>query len=221
MELLPLTFVTGWTSGVNAYATVLVLGLIERFHPMADIPDTLARLDVLIIAGILFLIEFVADKVPYIDSVWDSISTVIRPVVGATIGALMAGASGDLLTIMLASVGGITALVSHLTKASIRLAVNTSPEPVSNIGTSVAEDTVVIGATALAVANPIAAAVVVGLILIAGVLLALYLMSRVRRGWRTFRRWWARRGGSPAAATAGGAGDPADPDEPGGSSVRD
>ncbi|MGJ3507339.1 DUF4126 domain-containing protein [Enemella sp. A6] len=198
MELLPLSFVTGWSSGLNAYATVLVLGLIERIHPMAEIPDTLARLDVLIIAGVLFALEFFADKIPYVDSVWDSVSTVIRPIVGATIGALMAGASGDLWTIMLASVGGITALVSHLTKASIRLAVNTSPEPVSNIGTSVAEDTAAITATALAVTvvNPVVVAVVVALLLIASVALALYLMARVRRGWRAFRRWWARKRGT-------------------------
>lgn len=201
MELLPLSFVTGWSSGLNAYATVLVLGLIERIHPMAEIPDTLARLDVLIIAGVLFALEFFADKIPYVDSVWDSISTVIRPVVGATIGALLAGAHGDLWTIMLASVGGITALVSHLTKASIRLAVNTSPEPVSNIGTSMAEDTAVITATALAVTvvNPVVIAVVVAMLLIAGVALAIHLMTRVRRGWWAFRRWWSRRGGVPEA----------------------
>ena len=133
MEMLPAAFASGWASGINAWATVLVLGLIRRFSGIEGIPAGFERTDVLIVVGILCAIELVADKIPYIDSTWDAISTVIRPIAGAAIGALYAGANGDLAIITLASVGGITALVSHLTKSGIRLAVNTSPEPFTNV----------------------------------------------------------------------------------------
>ena len=192
MDLLPLTFTTGWASGINAYATVLVLGLLGRFAHMGDVPAGLQRTDVLIAAAVLTLIEFVADKVPYVDSVWDSVSTVIRPVAGATIGALMGGANGDLTTVMLASVGGLTALVSHLVKASLRLAINTSPEPASNIGMSLVEDTAAVGLTSFAVLNPLPAAIIAGLVLLIGVVVAISVFRRVRGGWRRFRAWYGR-----------------------------
>ncbi len=189
MELLPLAFTSGWTSGVNAYATVLLLGLLGRFAGIEEVPGGLERTDVLIAAAVLTLIEFVADKVPYVDSIWDGISTVVRPVAGAVIGALLAGGNGDLLTLTLASVGGVTALVSHLVRASLRLAVNTSPEPASNLGASLAGDVSVAGVTALAVLNPVVAAVLVALLLVAGIWLTVAVMGRVRRGGRAFRRW--------------------------------
>jgi Domain of unknown function (DUF4126) len=138
---------------------------------------------------VLTVIEFVADKVPYVDSIWDGVSTVVRPVAGAVIGALLAGGNGDLVTLTLASVGGITALVSHLVKAGLRLAINTSPEPASNIGASLVGDVSVAGVTAFAVINPVVAAIVVAVLLVAGVWLTLAVMGRVRRGWRAFRHW--------------------------------
>lgn len=189
MEMLPLAFTSGWTSGINAYATVLILGLIGRFTGVEDIPAGLQRTDVLIAAAVLTVVEFVADKVPYVDSIWDGVSTVVRPVAGAVIGALLAGGNGDLLTLTLASVGGVTALVSHLVKASLRLAINTSPEPVSNIGASLAGDVAVAGVSAAAVLNPVVAAVVVALLLVAGIWLTVAVLGRVQRGWRAFRRW--------------------------------
>jgi hypothetical protein len=189
MELLPLAFTSGWTSGINAYATVLFLGLLGRFAGVDEIPSGLERTDVLIAAGVLTVIEFVADKIPYVDSIWDGVSTVIRPIAGAVIGALLAGGNGDLLTLTLASVGGITALVSHLVKAGLRLAINTSPEPASNIGASLAGDVSVAGVTALAVLNPLVAAVVVAILLVVGIWVTVAVMGRVRRGWGAFRRW--------------------------------
>lgn len=94
MELLPLTFASGWASGINAYATVFVLGLLGRFLNTGGVPEGFQRTDVLIIMGVLALVEIVADKVPVVDSVWDVPSTVIRPIAGAVIGALIAGAQG-------------------------------------------------------------------------------------------------------------------------------
>ena len=156
MELLPLAFSAGWTSGINAYATVLILGLLGRFAGVEAIPAGLERTDVLIVAGVLTIVEFAADKIAYVDSIWDTISTVVRPVAGAVIGALLAGSNGDLVTLALASVGGVTALLSHLAKASLRLAINTSPEPVTNIGASLVGDVSVAGVAALAALNPVA-----------------------------------------------------------------
>ena len=91
MDALALTFSSGWASGINAYLVVLVLGLADRVDDFADIPDVLARWDVLAVAGFLYAMEFIADKIPYIDSTWDAISTAIRPTAGAVIGVLLAG----------------------------------------------------------------------------------------------------------------------------------
>jgi Domain of unknown function (DUF4126) len=189
MELLPLAFTSGWTSGINAYATVLTLGLLGRFAGIEEIPGGLQRTDVLVAATVLTVIEFVADKIPYVDSIWDGVSTVVRPVAGAVIGALLAGGNADLVTLTLASVGGVTALLSHLVKAGLRLAINTSPEPASNIGASLAGDVTVAGVTAFAVLNPVAGAVLVAILLVVGAWFTVAVMGRVHRGWQAFRRW--------------------------------
>ncbi|WP_300078390.1 DUF4126 domain-containing protein [Propioniciclava sp.] len=198
MEMLPAAFASGWASGINAWATVLVLGLIGRFSGIEGIPAGFERTDVLVVVGILCAIELVADKIPYIDSTWDAISTVIRPIAGAAIGALYAGANGDLAIITLASVGGITALVSHLTKSGIRLAVNTSPEPFTNVAASSAGDVTVTGMATLIALAPVAAAVVAGILLVLGLIVLAFLVHRIRRGWLAFQRW--RRRDSPAPA---------------------
>ena len=193
-----MTFAAGWASGINAYATVLVLGLLGRFLGVDSVPAGLQRTDVLIIMGVFAVIELVADKIPVVDSIWDVPSTVIRPVAGAAIGALMAGAQGDLWTITLASVGGLTALVSHLAKASIRLAANSSPEPVTNVGASLAGDVGVVGVSTLAVLYPAVAAVVAGILLIIMVILAIVLLRFARTGWRWLRNRRAQREPSPS-----------------------
>ncbi len=198
MELLPIAFTSGWTSGINAYATVLVLGLLGRFAGMGEIPPGLQRTDVLIVMAVLTAVELVADKIAYVDSVWDTISTVVRPVAGAVIGALLAGNNGDLLTIALASVGGVTALLSHLTKSGLRLAINTSPEPASNIAASVAGDVSVVGVSVLALLFPVLAAVVAAILLVVGIVVTVLVLGRVRRGFRSFRRWWRREPGTSA-----------------------
>ena len=198
MESLPLAFSSGWASGVNCYLVVLVLGIADRVGDYSDIPDVLARWDVLAIAGFLYAMEFVADKIPYIDSTWDAVSTLIRPTAGAVIGALLAGTVPEdtsLDQIVLAGVGGGTALLSHLTKAGIRLAVNTSPEPVTNIGLSIGEDLTVLALVAFAVQHPRIAATIAAVILAIGLVLLYFIAKLVRRGWR---RWKSRR--TPAGA---------------------
>jgi hypothetical protein len=179
---------SGWASGVNSYLVVLVLGIAGRTG-VDGIPDALTRTDVLVVAGVLYGMEFVADKVPYIDSTWDAISTAIRPTAGAVIALLLAGDVSSLEQATYAVLGGGTALASHGVKAGLRLAVNTSPEPVTNVGTSVLEDVTVVGVLLLAVAHPWIALAVSLVLLVAGVTLVLLLVRRIRRGWR---RWKGR-----------------------------
>ena len=182
MELLPVVLASGWASGINAYLVVLVLGLIGRFGQVAEIPLGLTRTDVLVVAAILYLVELVADKIPYFDSLWDAVSTAIRPTVGAVIGLLMAQDAPTLQTAILAASGGAAALISHLVKGGLRLIVNTSPEPASNITVSVGEDLAVAGVTTLAVLNPGLALAIAALLLVTGILLLVLLWSRVLRG---------------------------------------
>lgn len=201
MELLGLTFASGWASGLNAYATVFVLGLLGRYAGLEQVPAGFERLDVLIVMGVLAVLELVADKIPYLDSVWDTISTVIRPVAGAVIGALIAGAHGNLATITLASVGGVTALLSHISKSGTRLALNTSPEPVTNVVASSANDVSLIGVLSLAALNPAIAGIVALVMLIASGIIFAYLFTKVRQGYRSIRRWF--RGEGRPVSTAG------------------
>lgn len=198
MESLPLAFSSGWASGVNAYLVVLVLGIAERVGDLAEVPDVLGRWEVLAIAGLLYAMEFVADKIPYVDSAWDVVSTLVRPTAGAVIGVLLAGDADSLSQAVNGVVGGGTALASHLVKAGTRLAINSSPEPVTNIVASVGEDVVVLGLVWFAIDHPQAAAAVAGVLLAVG-LVVLYLVARlVRRGWRRLRSKQLAGPGAPA-----------------------
>ncbi|MGW3125779.1 DUF4126 domain-containing protein [Streptomyces sp. NPDC001123] len=184
MSVLPLVFTSGWASGINAYAVVLLLGLFGATGLSDDVPETLQRPEVLIVAGVLFLCEAVADKIPYVDSVWDSAHTVIRPLAGAWVGALLAGHSGSLSDVAAGLVGGSTALASHTVKAGTRMAVNTSPEPFSNIVLSFAEDLGVAGIVSFAMFHPLAAAIIAAVLLASGLIVLVFLVSRIRRFWR-------------------------------------
>ncbi|MGW1839780.1 DUF4126 domain-containing protein [Streptomyces sp. BBFR2] len=187
MSVLPLVFTSGWASGINAYAVVLLLGLLGAAGVTDEVPDALQRPDVLIAAAVLFLCEAVADKVPYVDSVWDAVHTVVRPVAGGVVAALLAGHDGSLPQLAAGAVGGTTALLSHLVKAGARIAVNTSPEPASNIAVSLVEDLGVAGLVAFAVFHPVVAAVIAATLLVAGLALVLLLWSRIRRSLRRRR----------------------------------
>ncbi|MEU0070338.1 DUF4126 domain-containing protein [Streptomyces sp. NPDC006332] len=189
MSVLPLVFTSGWASGVNAYAVVVLLGLFGRAGLSDDVPQTLQRPEVLLVAGLLFLCEAVADKIPYVDSAWDAAHTVIRPVAGAWVGALLAGQSGSLSDVAAGLIGGSTALASHTVKAGTRMAVNASPEPFSNIVVSLAEDLGVGAIVTFAMFHPQAAAIIAGVALLAGLAVLCFLVSRIRR----FLRRRARR----------------------------
>jgi Domain of unknown function (DUF4126) len=180
-DLLPWVFTSGWASGVNAYAVVLALGLLGRFAGVDAVPAALERTDILVGAAVLYALEFVVDKIPWLDSAWDAVHTAIRPTIGAALGLLLAGDAGTVAQALSAAAGGLTALASHAVKAGLRAAVNTSPEPASNIVVSVAEDTAVAGVIGLAVAAPWVAAGIAVLLLLSGIAIVATVATRVRR----------------------------------------
>lgn len=168
---------SGWSAGINLYLVTLALGLAGRAEVIA-VPDTLTRTDVLVVAGVLVALEFVVDKVPYLDSLWDAIHTVVRPVGAAALGAVL---SGESTTVVAALTSGGLATASHVAKATTRAAVNASPEPVSNIVLSITEDVGVLAMLLLAVVAPVIALAAVVLLVIAGTALTAALLSRARR----------------------------------------
>ena len=144
MDALPLVLSSGWAAGVNAYATVLLLGIFGRLG-LGEVPDGLEDWWVIGAAAALYAVEFVTDKIPYVDHVWDAIHTAIRPTIAAVIGVLM-NEQADGLHDALAAVGaGGTALASHAVKAGLRAAVNLSPDPITTATASLTEDFLVGG----------------------------------------------------------------------------
>lgn len=184
MELVPTLISSGWASGVNAWATVLVLGLMGRAGIGTEaVPDDLTQTPVLAFCGVMYAVEFVADKVPLFDSVWDVGQTFIRPLIAAWIGVQFAGADGA-STVDQALAGGATgalALVTHLVKAGLRLGINASPEPFTNIAASVGEDFSVAAVTALALQYPVPAALIALILLGCGIALVIFVWKRIRR----------------------------------------
>lgn len=178
---------SGWASGINLYLVTLMLGFARHFG-WGDVPEVFGRTDLMVVAGILFAVEFVADKIPYLDNAWDAIHTVVRPLGAAAIGAVIVGDATSIGGALGAVVAAGLAFNAHSAKASTRLAVNTSPEPVSNISLSVFEDISVAGLMALAFAYPGVAVVVVIALVVAAGALTLWLFRVLRRASRTARR---------------------------------
>ncbi len=157
-----------FAAGINLYATVALLGLASRFEWVA-LPDSLKIFDndlVIAAALALYVVEFAADKIPWVDSIWDTVHTFIRPVGGALIAVAALGDASPGVEGLVALLGGSVAAGSHLTKTGARVAVNTSPEPVSNWLLSLGEDLFVVGLGYLALAYPVAALSVVGVAIV-------------------------------------------------------
>ena len=178
----------GWSSGLNAYLTVLILGASGRLG-WADTPLSLQTNLVLGAAGAAFVVDFIVDKIPLLDSVWDLVHTFIRPVIGGLTGAAIA--AGQLGRPAAFAVAGGLALIGHLTKTTSRLAINMSPEPLTNVLASFAEDGVVSALVALAMTYPRIAAVSATVAAIVGVIIAFLLWRLARRGLRRVRGWLA------------------------------
>jgi len=174
-------------AGVNLYATVAILGLASRFG-WVNLPEQYQAFnnDWLIGAAVaMYLIEFFADKVPYVDTLWDIAHTAIRPVGGALIAVATLGEASPGTQALVALLGGTVAASSHLTKTSTRAAANASPEPFSNWFLSLGEDVFVVGLGYLTMSHPLAA-LIVGLVLL--VVIASFAVAIIR----TVRRWFRR-----------------------------
>jgi hypothetical protein len=155
-------------AGINLYLTVFVTGLAIHFHWITlssayQSLDVLGQTAVIIVSGILYSLEFLADKVPWIDSAWDAVHTVIRPIGGALLAIQVLGHPSPTFTVVVALLAGGTSLLTHTAKSATRLASNTSPEPFSNIALSLAEDAAVLGGLALIHYNPVLAISIFGL----------------------------------------------------------
>lgn len=187
---------SGWASGINLYLATLLLGVAGRAG-WTDIPDVLQRTDVMVVAGVLFVVEFFADKVPFLDSFWDTIHTFIRPIGAAAIGAVIAGNSGSIGAALGGIMSGLLALDAHSAKASTRVMVNASPEPVSNAAVSLFEDVGVVLLVVLAVTFPVITIIVVAALVVAATALTIWLWRSVRRAWRKVRTRLRERGAAP------------------------
>ena len=170
-----------WTAGINLYATVAVLGLLQRFGFVSRLPGGLEVLDNWWIIGValfLYAVEFFADKIPYVDTVWDAVHTFIRVPAGAIIALAATTDLDPTIQVVALLIGGGLALSTHGTKATVRAGANLSPEPVTNWTLSLVEDVFAVGAVVLAVLHPV---VVLVLILIFLLILAWILPKVVRR----------------------------------------
>lgn len=183
---------SGWAAGLNLYLVTFLLGLAGRLDWL-DAPSVLQRTDVMVVAGVLYAVEFLADKVPYLDNIWDAVHTFVRPLGAAALGYVIAGEGSSVGAAAGAIISGALALSAHSAKATTRAAVNTSPEPFSNIFLSFAEDGVAAGLVALAIANPTITLIVVLILTVGAVWLTVSLFGIARR----FRsRWAARKSGA-------------------------
>src|SRR3954471_13795097 len=193
ISTLAISLGSSWVSGINLYATVATLGLLGRFAHLR-LPgelDVVTNWWVIGVALFLFVIEFVADKIQVVDSVWDVIHTFIRIPAGAILAATAFGDFDKSVQVIAFLVGGGLALSSHGTKAATRLLINTSPEPVSNVVASLVEDVIAIGSILIAAFLP----VLIFLVIAAGLVLTFWLLPRVmkffRDAGRRLRRWFA------------------------------
>ena len=183
LSILGLAFGAAWSSGINLYATVAALGLMQRYQ-VAHLPGELQVLDNWIIIGValfMYAVEFVADKIPLVDTLWDAVHTFIRVPAGAIVAGAATSDLNTTVQVVALLLGGGLALSTHGTKATARAAVNTSPEPFSNWTLSILEDVITIGAAVLAVMNPVVMLVVILIFL----LLLAWILPKV---WRRLRR---------------------------------
>jgi hypothetical protein len=177
-----------FAAGVNLYATVALLGLASRYG-WVSLPPQYQAFDndwVIGAALVMYAVEFFADKIPYVDSIWDMIHTAIRPIGGAVIALTTLGDASPTMEALVMLLGGAVATSSHLTKTSTRAVANTSPEPFSNWVLSLSEDIFVVGLGFLALQYPLIA---LGVALVLLVLIAVFATVIVR----TVKRWFSRR----------------------------
>lgn len=172
-----------FAAGLNLYATVAILGLASRYN-WVTLPPQFRAFDNDIVIGValvLYVVEFFADKIPWFDSIWDAVHTLIRPVGGAVIAVTTLGDASPTVEGLVALLGGTLAAGTHITKAGTRAAANSSPEPFSNWALSLAEDGFVVGLGFLALTYPAAASIVVLVCLVLMIAFAAWIVRAVRQ----------------------------------------
>ena len=175
-----------FAAGVNLYATVALMGLASRYH-WVDLPPQYRVFDnnvIIVAALLLYCVEFFADKIPWVDSLWDAVHTIIRPLGGAAIAVAGLGDASPSTEVLVGLVGGAIAGTTHLTKAGTRIVANTSPEPFSNWILSLLEDGFVVGLALLAMKYPLAAGIVVLVGLAIIIAFARWIWLALRRRFR-------------------------------------
>jgi hypothetical protein len=180
--VLALAAALGWASGFRLYATLFAAGMASRLG-WIDLPASLDLLEhpvLLGLSGLLLATEFLVDKIPGLDSFWDLVNSVIRVPAGAALAAAVLGADSGVMAVAGALLGGSLAASSQLAKTSVRAAINTLPEPVSNLFASLTEDGLSLGMLWLAVSKPMVFAVMLGLLVVAAVAVVWLLMRFLR-----------------------------------------
>jgi hypothetical protein len=183
IQILGLALGAAWTSGINLYATVAVLGLLEHYK-LAQLPGGLHVLDNWLIIGLaifLYVLEFFADKIPYVDTVWDALHTFIRVPAGAVLAAAATSDISPSVQVIALLLGGGLALSTHGTKATVRAGANLSPEPLTNWSLSLLEDVLAVGAVGLAVSYPLAMLAVILIFLLLLIWILPKVVRRIRR----------------------------------------
>src|SRR5215210_5556069 len=183
IQILGLALGSAWTSGINLYATVAVLGLLQHYG-LARLPGGLQALDNWWVIGValgLYAVEFFADKIPYVDTVWDAVHTFIRVPAGAVLAAAATSDISPAVQVLALLLGGGLALSTHGTKATVRAAANMSPEPVTNWALSFVEDVIAVGAVVLSVLHPVVILFVVAAFLVLFAWLLPKVLRRLRR----------------------------------------
>jgi len=202
---LSLALGSAWTSGINLYATVTILGLIEKFG-FAKLPgglDVLNNWWIIGIAGGLYVLEFFADKIPYVDSVWDVIHTFVRIPAGAIVAY---GATNQLdpgIYVSAFLLGGGLATAAHGSKAAIRIGANFLPEPVTNWVLSFAEDGIAIVGVLLAVFAPVVITTVLAIFVLLFIYFAPKVFRALRRMFRAVAGWFRGESFAEVAKRAG------------------
>jgi Domain of unknown function (DUF4126) len=180
-----------WGAGLRLYLVVFVVGMLGKFGyvPLPEALKILSNPIVLGAAGFMSFIEFFADKIPWLDSAWDALHTFLRIPAGAALAAGMLGDSGEGVAMAAAIIGGTLTAGTHFGKAGTRAAVNTSPEPFSNIGVSLVEDTAVAGGLALALGNPIVFLIALLLFVVLLVFLIRFLLKGLQAIVKNISNW--------------------------------
>ena len=192
-QLMALAAAMGWASGLRLYLVVFITGLagLLGWIPLPSGLHILQHPAMLAGSGFMLFVEFFADKIPGVDSLWDMVHSVIRVPAGAALAAGVFGADSATMGTVAGMLGGALAATSFATKASTRAAVNTSPEPFSNIAVSLAEDGAVMGAMWLATNHPIAFGVTLAITLILSIWLLIVLVKYLKAIWRRLSSWFA------------------------------